>query len=126
MNDRHPIDDFKRVPDLGRVETGAAERLGESSGEKEAAAVAAGTLEEQSKRSEHRRSERLRDHIHRAMVCLVWLILFLIVIAILVVSWHHLVPEGWCWLSAIQLGVLFLFSGALVAGAARYITARVS
>ena len=127
MSDSTPTaNDFKKVPDLSGAETGVAERRGESSGEKEAAAVAAGTLEEESKRLEHRRSERLRDYIHGAMLGVVLVIGVLIGIAIVVVAWHHLVPESWCWLSGTQLGVLetFLFSGALVSGGARYITAR--
>jgi len=119
--------DFRRVPDLSEAETGAAEQDRESSGEREAAAVAAGTLEEESKRSEHIRSESLRDHVHRGMLALVWLIFILIAFAILVVTWHHLVPESWCWLSNTQLGVLetFLFSGALVSAAAGYIRVRI-
>jgi hypothetical protein len=72
MNREQP-NDFKRIPELAGAETEPASITEHAEGQKEAAAVAAGTLEEESKRAEHCRTERLRNHVNRAAIAAVWL-----------------------------------------------------
>jgi hypothetical protein len=125
MNDEEASGNFKRIPALvGDQEPTAA---GAASGEKEAVAIAAGTLEELSRQSEHQRSERLRNQVHYAIVVLIWLGGFLTALALLCVAWHHMVTVKWCWLSDVQESVLetFLFSGALFSAAGRYVATRI-
>jgi hypothetical protein len=58
---------------------------------------------------------------------LIWLFLLLFVVAILVVTWHYLLPERLCWLSEPQLTAIktFLFSGAVASVAGRYLSNRI-
>jgi hypothetical protein len=127
MNDEQP-DDFKTIPDSADAEIAPASVTGDAKGQKEAAAVAAGTLEEESKRAEHRRTEQLRDHVNMAAIIAVWLFFFLFVLAIGVTAWHYLMPEKLAWLSDSQLTLVktFLASGAVTGAASRYLAARVA
>jgi hypothetical protein len=129
MNEIPPAEDFKIVPDIAGVPEVQPEGLPEpTSGEKEAASLASGTLEEESKKAEHSRTERLRNHVHRAAVCSVWLLFFLVTSALIIVAYHYLVSERYCWLSDGQLTTVttFLTSGAISAAAVRYMTARIA
>ncbi|MDQ6869142.1 MAG: hypothetical protein M3178_12355 [Pseudomonadota bacterium] len=127
MNREQP-NDFKRIPELAGAETEPASITGDAEGQKEAAAVAAGTLEEESKRAEHRRTERLRNHVNRAAIAAVWLFFLLFAFGIVAVAWHYLTPEKYAWLSDSQLTTLktFLASGAITGTAGRYLAARIS
>jgi hypothetical protein len=124
MNREQP-NDFKRIPELAGTESEPASITGDTEGQKEAAAVAAGTLEEESKRAEHRRTERLRNHVNVAAIAVVWIFFSLGIIA---VAWHYLMPEKYAWLSDSQLTALktFLASGAITGTAGRYLAARVA
>src|SRR5829696_8643622 len=84
-------DEFKTVPQLGATELGASVARGESDGEKEAAAVAAGTLEEQSRIL----TQSLRKHTNLAILVLIWLSVILVGMALIVAVFHHLSPWGW-------------------------------
>lgn len=111
--------EFRKIPETAGSESHSIP--GDTAGEKEAAALGAGTLEEQSKQL----TQSLRRHINFSILVLVWLSVGLIGTALIVAAIHHLTL--WGWLSEIQLAVLdtFLFSGALVSTAGRYIVARV-
>ncbi len=128
MSDEAAANDFKTIPGPTVAESeGNPAAGGDLSGEKEAAAVAAGTLEEESKKAEHGRSERLRNHIHRAVIGIIWIIFGLAAIALLAVAAHYMLPGRFAWLSDDQLSKLqtFLFSGAVTGAAGRYLTTRV-
>jgi hypothetical protein len=124
-----PIEEFKTVPDLaGTTELRSEDAQGQSSGEKEAAAVAAGTLEDESKKAEHGRIERLRNHVNMAALGGVWLLFFLFTSATLIVALHYMMPTKWCWLTDGQLTAMttFLTSGAISGAAVRYMTTRIA
>jgi hypothetical protein len=127
MSDEASQNHFKAIPPLPGEQATPPSGSEPTSGEREAAALAAGTLEEQSKKSEHQRNERLRNHTHNAIVYLIWLSFCLIVVGLLSSAWHHLLPLKWGWLSETQLSVLdtFIFSGALVSVVGRYIMTRI-
>jgi hypothetical protein len=127
MNDEQP-NDFKKIPELAGAETEAASATTDAKGQKEAAAVAAGTLEEESKRAEHNRTERLRNHVNRAAIVAVWFFFFLFVLAIGVIAWHYLMPEKLALLSDSQLTAVktFLASSAITGAAGRYLAVRVA
>ena len=127
MNDEQP-NDFKTIPASADAETEPTPVTGDQEGQKEAAAVAAGTLEIESKRAEHRRTERLRDHVNLAAIVAVWFFFFLFVLAIGVIAWHYLTPEKWAWLSDSQLTAVktFLASSAVTGAAGRYLAVRVA
>ena len=59
----------------------------------EAAAMAAGKLDQESRYREHTRTERIRDHVSRAAICVVWLLFLLYATAFLVLAWHYLAPH---------------------------------
>jgi hypothetical protein len=122
------FDDFRTIPESADAGTEAASVTGDAKGQKEAAAVAAGTLEEESKRAEHHRTERLRDHVNRAAIFAVWFFFFLFVLAIGVIAWHYLMPEKCAWLSDSQLTAVktFLASSAVTGAAGRYLAVRVA
>jgi hypothetical protein len=126
--DDEPPNDFKRIPASAGEETESASVTGDVEGQKEAAAVAAGTLEKESKRAEQSRTERLRNHVNRAAIGAVWLFFSLFSAGIVVVAWHYLMPEKYAWLSDSQLTVVktFLASGVITGTAGRYLSARVS
>jgi hypothetical protein len=117
-DDAAPNGGFKRIPDAAVEDLPTS---GDAAGQKEAAAVEAGTLEEQSRVL----TQSIRRHINLSILVLIWLSVALIAIALIVAAIHHL--STWGWLSEIQLSVLdtFLFSGALVSAAGRYIVTRV-
>jgi hypothetical protein len=117
--DTAPADEFKKIPATAGSED--ISMSGDAAGQREAAAVEAGTLEEQSKVL----TQTLRQHINAAIVFLIWLSFVLISVALIIAAVHHLSP--WGWLTEIQLAVLdtFLFSGALVSAAGRYIVTRI-
>ena len=50
-------------------------------------------------------------------------IVFVLVVAILIVAWHHLLPESWRWLDADDLsGIMtFLFSGAVISAVSLHV-----
>lgn len=128
MNDAPPLSEpLQQVPSLEVAAAPVVTARNDERAQKEAAGFAAGTLEEASRRAEHGRSEQLRTHIHRAVLCGVWLGCVLFVLALLIVAWHYLAPERFGWLSADQLGIVktFLFSGALVTAGGNYFGKRV-
>ena len=127
MQDEYP-NDFQTIPELSGAEAESVSVTGDAESQKEAAAVAAGTLELESKRAEHRRTERIRDHVNMAAIFVVWFFFSLFVIAIGVVAWHYLTPERLAWLSDSQLTAVktFLASGAVTGTAGRYLAARVA
>jgi hypothetical protein len=69
MNFDQPTN-FKTIPVSEDTEGVLGSFARDVEGEKEAAAVAAGRLEEESKLAEHRRTERLRNHVNRAAVAM--------------------------------------------------------
>lgn len=79
-------------------------------------------LEEIAGRNEHRRSEKLRDHVARAAVCLFWFGVGIAGIAVGITAWHDLAPESWGWLSKAQLDKLhaMLLSGAVASALGAY------
>jgi hypothetical protein len=101
---------------------------GDSDARREAAALAAGTLEEESKRGEHRRSERFREHISRVSLVVVWFLFALFAIATLILAFHYLTPKTWGWLEPDQLDTLrtVVFSGAITSTATAYFVKRVT
>jgi hypothetical protein len=95
--------------------------------QREARGFAAGNLEEISKRSEHRRSERFRDHISNAALCVIWVLFVLFMFAGTFLAWHYLMPRKWGWLEQDQLDTLrtIVFSGAITSTATAYFIKRV-
>ena len=63
-----------------------------------------------------RRNEKFRDLFWGGMQWLVRTIIVMTIIVVLVVAWHHLVPESWGWLTRDRLSDLrtFLFSAAVI------------
>ncbi len=120
MNRRPPSGDRPKVPKV-RAEA-VASQAGDRGAEGEAKAFAEGTLEEQSRRGEHRRSERFRDQVANVAVAVIWILFALFVIAMLVLGWHYLAPESWGWLDQDQLSTLktVVFSGAITSTATAY------
>jgi len=127
MSSRTPLSgDRPRVPRVN-AEVTASAKGDDTAAEREAKALAQGTLEEQSKRGEHRRSERLRDNISNVAVIVVWVLFALFVFATLVLAWHYLTPKRWAWLEQDQLDTLrtVVFSGAITSTATAYFVKRV-
>ena len=89
--------------------------------ESEAAAIAAGNLEEVSQRKEHGRRERFRDHAAIGAIAIFWLVILATCLSIVALAIHFLTP--WGWLDPNQLTALktYVFSGAVVAAITGYI-----
>ena len=125
---RAPNSNRPKIP-RGHADT-AASRVGagDNAAQREAQAFAEGTLEEQSKRREHRRSERFRDHVSLAALVVVWLIFALFAVAMLILAFHYFMPTRWGWLDKDQLDTLrtVVFSGAITSTATAYFVKRVS
>jgi hypothetical protein len=119
-NDAGSAGQFKQIPANAGSEDERTPTE-DTAGEREAVALDAGTLEDQTKAL----TQSLRKHVNWAVLLLIWLSAALIAVALIIAAFHHLTP--WGWLTEIQLAVLdtFLFSGALVSTAGRYIVARV-
>ena len=100
----------------------------DSDATREAAAFAARNLEELSKRGEHKRSERFREHISMGALCIIWILLALFLIATLCLAFHYLTPRRWGWLEQDQLDTLrtIVFSGAITSTATAYFVKRVN
>jgi hypothetical protein len=101
---------------------------GNGDAQREARAIAAGTLEDLSKRSEHRRSEKFRDHISHAALGVIWLLFALFVISLVFLACHYLLPKQWAWLDQDQLDTLktLVFSGAITSTATAYFAKRMT
>jgi len=119
--------DRPRVPKVQAESAASQTGDGNNDAQREAKAFAEGTLEEQSRRGEHRRSERLRDHISTVAVIVVWVLFALFMIASVVLAWHYLTPGKWGWLEESQLNTLrtLVFSGAITSTATAYFVKRV-
>lgn len=92
----------------------------DSSAEDEALAFGRRDLDAISKKNEHGRRERFRNHIAKGAVVILWTLMSATVFAIFTVAWHYLMP--WPWLEEEQLvGVrAYVFSGAVVAALGGY------
>jgi hypothetical protein len=102
-----PTEEFKTVPDLaGTTELRSEDAQGQSSGEKEAAAVASGSLEEETRRAEHGRSERFNPFTEHIMS--VWLFLFLSSEAIAMPTKRHF-SESVRWLLILPTTITAFF-----------------
>src|ERR1044071_4148 len=88
---------FKKIPESAGTEAASGTDI---AGEREATALGAGTLEEQTLAL----TRSLRTHINWAILCLVWLSAILIAAALIVVAIHHL--TAWHWLTETQLAIL--------------------
>ena len=66
--------------------------------------------------NKHKSTESLRKIYSEGINWIVRSIIFIIIVILLVVTWHHLTPESWRWLDASDLAKLHsvLFSGAVV------------
>ena len=119
--------DKPRVPKVQAEADASQSAGGDKEAKREARAFAEGTLEEQSRRGEHRRSERFRDHISNVAVTVIWLLFSLFIVATLILTWHYLTPEKWGWLNAEQLNTLrtVVFSGAITSTATAYFVKRI-
>ena len=73
-------------------------------------------LDREKKLNEHLRTESIRNLYVNSLKWIVRSIVGVILIAIMVVAWHHLTPENFRWLGETDLSDLhkFLFSGAIV------------
>lgn len=67
---------------------------------REAAAFSGGVdLEASGKVREHHRHQKFRDHVNRATLLVLWLIVACVVVGILVFVWHLVLPPQWRWLA---------------------------
>jgi hypothetical protein len=100
----------------------------DSDATREAAAFASGNLEELTKRGEHKRTERFREHISMGALCFIWILFALFLIATLCLAFHYLTPRRWGWLEQDQLDTLrtIVFSGAITSTATAYFIKRVA
>lgn len=74
--------------------------------QKEAVALADGTLEDLAKAGEHTRNEKIRNAVGTAGVWVVWILFIIVVAAVITVSWHYIMPEKWTWLTPQQVSDL--------------------
>lgn len=81
------------VPDFSSP---IVENSPDNKSEKEAAAIAAGTLDEAAKRNEHDRTEKFRDAVALAVLILFWIAFAAMVVATIIWFWHLITPPGWC------------------------------
>ena len=75
------------------------------------------------KTNKHRRAEKFRDLFSRGIQWLIRIVIFVMVVTLLVVAWHHLTPAHWHWLTTDQLADLrtFIFSGAVISAVTTHI-----
>lgn len=87
-----------------------------------------GQLELESKKSEHDRSERLKEWFGWGTSFLLVLAFLLIGVALLSIGWHYLTPKNWHWLEEQTLDTIAntLFSGSLFAFFGLYIRDRIN
>lgn len=87
----------------------------DESANREAAAFGQGNLEEEARRNEHNRRERLRFHIGWAAVWLFWMAVIGVGGMALVWFYHLIAPMAWHWLSVEQVSKIqgMLFSGVV-------------
>ena len=80
-------------------------------------------LEQERKRNEHKRTESFRKIYSEGINWTVRLIFGIIIAILLVVTWHHLMPEVLRWLEDEDLSRLHsvLFSGAVVSAVTMHI-----
>ena len=73
-------------------------------------------IEHEGETNKFRRSEKFRDLFWGGMRWLVGTIIVMTITVVVVVAFHHLVPESWSWLTKDQLSDLriFLFSAAVI------------
>jgi hypothetical protein len=128
MNEGPANETIKTIPLTGPVQLPEAGLSADSRAAREAAAFADRTLEEQSRRSEHRRNEQFRDHIATIGLCVVWILFGLFVVSLAFLAWHYLLPTKWGWLDADQLSTLkaVAFSGAITSTATAYFAKRMN
>jgi hypothetical protein len=101
---------------------GRVSALPDDKGAKEAVALANNTLEDESKRNDHKRREGIRDHAKWGAVTLFWIFVVLVIFSIFAFAFHLLMPVAWHWLSLDQQDKIktILFSGALASVATGY------
>ena len=75
------------------------------------------------KTNKHRRAEKFRDLFSSGLQRLIGIVIFVMVVTLLVVAWHHLTPAHWHWLNGDQLADLrtFIFSGAVISAVTTHI-----
>ena len=60
-------------------------------------------LNEEAKRSEHRRRERLHDALSAGGITLVRILTEMVILIIAIMGWHYFGPEKWAWMSSEQI-----------------------
>ena len=73
-------------------------------------------IEHEEETNKFRRSEKFRNLFWGGMQWLAGTIIAMTIIVVVVVAFHHLVPDSWSWLTKDQLSDLrtFLFSAAVI------------
>lgn len=106
----------EQLPDLPVPEQDGGDQLAEQ----EAKAIANDELEQKARTADHGRSERLKDHLIKAAIGVFWLTVALAITALVILGWHVLMPDKWCWLSSESVGQLkALLSGVVLSGGAQ-------
>lgn len=87
---------------------------GDELAQEEASALANDDLEQRAKEADHGRAERLKDHLSTAAIIVFWVAVALFGLALIILTWHVLAPDKWCWLSTDSVGQLKALIGGIV------------
>jgi hypothetical protein len=94
----------------------------------EAKALSTGDLEKKASQNEHSRTERFRDHVARAIICLFWVVFAGVILAGSIWFFHLITPDKWHFLTPVQTDKIGnqLFGGIVSAFISGYAKKRLN